>query len=113
MAAFIAAVELISLAGCATTGAGSYEGPTCWIDGPRMTYPKGRREECERTLKALADLRRARMDSKISERAYLEGVLAVLDGPDAQATLAASATPGPLGALRTKVTDQLRESRSR
>src|SRR5215470_13095022 len=113
LAVFLAAVQLISLAGCATGGSGSYEGSTCWIDGSRMTYPKGRREECQRTLNALTDLRRARMDSKISERAYLEGVLVILDSSDAQAALAASSTPGPLGALRTKATDQLREGRAR
>jgi len=101
-------------AGCSgQVGAGQarvvgYEGATCGLGSDNsVVYPKGRRDECARALKALSTIQSQK--AQLPEREYLERLLAVLDGPDAQAALAASAMPRMLGELRSKVATRLKE----
>ncbi len=91
----------MGLGGCAATTTGrvpSYESTDCGVsrDGPegeRSFYPPGQREACLRVLKALAELKAQRTRGELSELAFLERAVILLNGPDATAVLAASTAP--------------------
>ncbi len=90
----------MGLGGCAwrtTSSAGvpTSESTACGVtrdpaERERWFYPPGQREACLRVLTALAELTAQRKRDELSELAFLARAVALLNGPDATAGLAAS-----------------------
>lgn len=90
----------MGLGGCAwrtTSSAGvpTSESTACGVsrdlaEGERWFSPPGQREACLRVLTAVAELTAQRKRDELSELAFLARAVALLNGPDATAVLAAS-----------------------
>jgi uncharacterized protein YceK len=93
----------MGLGGCAwlttfTAAIPTSEGTACGVSRDRVEeerwlYPPGQREACLRVLKALAELKAQRTRDELSELAFLERAVMLLNGPDATAALTASTAP--------------------
>ncbi len=92
----------IGAGGCAwltTVSEGpAYESIACGMsrdgpDGKPWFYPAAEREACLRLLTSLAGLDAQRRRGQLSELAFLVRAVALLNGPDAVAVLAASTAP--------------------
>lgn len=98
----MAALVLLAmgLGGCAwlmraTTAVSGHESTACGVtpggqQWKNWFYPPGQREACRRVLGALAELRAQRQRGELCELTFLERAVALLNGPDATAVLAAS-----------------------
>ncbi len=81
-----------------TAGSPAYESTACGTtrespEGEPWFYPPGQREACLRILTALAQLEAQRRRGELSELAFLTRAVALVNGPDATAVLAASTAP--------------------
>ncbi len=93
----------MGLGGCAwrsmfSVGVSTSESTACAVsrdlaERERWFYPPGQREACLRVLTALAELTAQRRRDELSELAFLARAVALLNGPDATAVLAASTAP--------------------
>ncbi|HKX04297.1 MAG TPA: hypothetical protein VJX71_17510 [Methylomirabilota bacterium] len=89
--------------GCAwlttsSVGVSTSESTACGVrrdlaERERWFYPPGQREACLRVLTALVELTAQRKRDGLSELAFLVRAVALLNGPDATAVLAASTAP--------------------
>ena len=76
----------------------AYESTACGMNqidsrGRSWFYPPGQRTLCLRVLAALTELEAQRRKGELNELAFLTRAVALLNGPDAIAVLAASTAP--------------------